>query len=202
MSILACPQGSVAAITTLVHSTSPAWHRAARRKRARARRLLRTQWPSTPFRIMAAASNLYLHHGSHLPGGLAQSWVCTVCDAPNPITDAICQTCTYPAGFMKPPPSGMWRCGCGASNSYHYRLCRMCQASYGDRIRFPLHMGKGLPKGEQGPVQQMGALPCCSSQVPTYATAARKVGRSPASPIGMETTRPSPTCPGRGAFLY
>ena len=147
MHSLSCPQGLLAAITTVVHSSSPAWHRAARRKRARARLLLCARWPFSPFRTMVGASNLHLHHGSHLPGTLEQSWIGTVCETTNPIDVTICQTCTYATGFTKPPPAGMWRCRCGASNSYHYRFCWTCQSSFGDRIRFPLHTGKGLAKG-------------------------------------------------------
>ena len=100
--------------TTSVARRSPGWQRAARRKRrkrARARVLLKESWPTAPARIMAGAARLHFHHGSTIPAAFNQSWVCHACEEANPMMDAACQRCGHAAGFQKPPPGGMWRSG-------------------------------------------------------------------------------------------
>ena len=129
-------------ITSCVAQWSPAWHRAARRKRARARLYLRHHWPAAPCRTMAAAGLLHLHHGSTVPATVQQQWTCSACDETNPILATVCRQCTYPTGLQKPPPPGMWRCPCGMSTSLHVRFCRSCQTSFGHRLRFPQHVEK------------------------------------------------------------
>ena len=144
----ALPVGITVAIsiTTSVDQRSPAWHRAARRKRARARYLLRATWPTSPARVMAGAARLQSHHGSAVPAGFDQSWQCHVCEETNSMNDTTCKRCGHAAGFQKPPPGGMWRCVCGLANSHYYRFCRACQTSVGQRVRFPQQKGKGQAK--------------------------------------------------------
>ena len=59
---------------------SPAHHRAQRRKRAKARKVLREWWPRQFTCTMAAANVLTSHHGSSLPEqARVQSWQCCIC---------------------------------------------------------------------------------------------------------------------------
>ena len=218
---ISCPQsppGAICAATlaygiTVVFSTthvcqrSPAWHRAARRKRARARFLLRTSWPTSPARAMAGAARLQSHHGSTVPASFEQSWQCHVCEESNGMTDTICQRCGHAAGFQKPPPDGMWRCVCGLANSHYYRFCRACQTPVAQKIRFPLQEVKGkLIESNQGMGQRwapyLAAHPRCPLMPPPpgrppYAGGPpvvwRPVGR--AGP-GLGSAPPPPPPPG------
>ena len=84
---------------------SPAWHRAERRRRAKARVLLRSQQFQSPYRTMQAARRLVQHHGSQPPWQLhLQTWQCMICGCRNPMAGRECEQCTYPIGYQKLTP--------------------------------------------------------------------------------------------------
>ena len=84
---------------------SPAWHRAERRRRAKARVLLRSQQFQSPYRTMQAARRLVQHHGSQPPWQLhLQTWQRMICGCRNPMAGRECEQCTYPIVYQRLTP--------------------------------------------------------------------------------------------------
>ena len=81
---------------------SPVWHRAERRRRAKARRLLRSVQSVSPTRAMLAAVRLDAHHGSRPPTHLGTpSWQCMICGWNRGMAVAHCEQCQYPMSCLK-----------------------------------------------------------------------------------------------------
>ena len=117
---------------------SPNWHRAERRRRAKARKLLRAPQAQSPVRMMHAMKRLEQHHGSRPPSScIAPPWQCLICANQNPFTSRDCDLCTYPMGYQKLTPQSTWTCPCWTKNAYCYRFCRACNGPFEDRIPGP-----------------------------------------------------------------
>ena len=102
---------------------SPHWHRAERRKRAKARKVLHALQFQSPVRIMNAARRIEQHHGSRLPSNFQlQTWQRLICSHHNPMISQDCDQCTYPMGYQKLTPQSTWTCACWTRNAFCYRF--------------------------------------------------------------------------------